>query len=71
MIVHRTGHGEVLDLICFRHYGNTPRATELVLDVNRDLAGKGPILPPGTLILLPRIAGAARDDARTTIKLWD
>ena len=71
MIVHRTGQGEMLDLICFRYYGAQPRATELVLDINRGLAGHGPVLPAGLLVLLPRIDAAVPPSTATTIKLWD
>lgn len=69
MIVHRTGQGEMLDLICYRYYGPAPGVVELVLDVNRGLADRGPILPAGMLILLPRVFAAQAGAA--TIKLWD
>lgn len=67
--VYRTRQGEVLDLVCLRHYGSRPGIVERVLDLNPGLADLPPVLPLGTLITLPDLPAALRPDA--TIKLWD
>jgi len=69
MIRYVTRQGDVLDLVCYRHYGRRSGVVERVLDHNRDLAGLGPILPIGTVIILPTIPLEATPAA--TIKLWD
>jgi phage tail protein X len=66
---HRTGQGEMLDLICLRHYGPREGVVERVLDVNPGLADKGAVLPLGTLVQLPDLPVTLTTAA--TIKLWD
>lgn len=66
---YRTRQGEVLDLICLRHYGDRPGMVERVLDVNSGLADLGAVLPMGTLIALPDLPQQPQPAA--TIKLWD
>lgn len=61
--------GEMLDLICLRHYGPRDGVVERVLDVNPGLADKGAVLPLGTRITLPDLPTALKPVA--TIKLWD
>ncbi len=66
---YRTRQGEVLDLICLRHYGDRAGIVERVLDLNPGLAAKGPVLPIGTLVQLPDLPQQIKQAA--TIKLWD
>lgn len=67
--IYRTKQGEVLDLVCLRHYGNRPGVVERVLDLNPGLADLPPVLPLGTLVTLPDLPAALAPEA--TIKLWD
>lgn len=64
---YRTKQGDVLDLICHRHYGADAYDLAAVLEANRGLADRGPILPAGVIIDLPDLA----TPAKTTIRLWD
>lgn len=66
---YRTRQGEVLDLICLRHYGQRDGVVERVLDANPGLADTGAVLPLGTRIVLPDLPTALKPAA--TIKLWD
>lgn len=63
----RSMQGETVDLICHRVYGDTAM-TAAVLDANPGLGALGPILPAGTLVLLPPKQAPA--PARR-INLWD
>lgn len=51
-----TQAGDVLDHLCWRHYGREWDTTEAVLVANLGLAEHGPILPAGIAIVLPYIA---------------
>lgn len=51
-MIYRSKQGDVLDAICFEHYGREG-LTEFVLHVNHGLASYGSILPSGVLIELP------------------
>ena len=53
--VYRCVEHEMLDHMCFRHYGQSERATEMVLEANPHLADVGPHLPVGLQIILPDI----------------
>lgn len=66
---YRTRQGEVLDLICLRHYGDRPGMVERVLDQNPGLAAMGAIIPISTVITLPDLPQQTQPVA--TIKLWD
>lgn len=66
---YRTRQGDVLDLICLRHYGQRDGVVERVLDANPGLASKGAVLPLATTIVLPELPSALKPAA--TIKLWD
>lgn len=63
----RSLQGDTVDLICQRVYGDTSMTVE-VLSSNPGLAALGPILPPGTVVLLPpkRLPPPGR-----RINLWD
>ena len=69
MIRYRTRDGDMIDAICYAHYGRTDGAVEAVLEVNRHLANRDPVLPGGLIIDLPDLpARAARPDP---VRLWD
>jgi phage tail protein X len=66
---YTTRQGETVDLACWRVYGRTAEVTEAVLAANPGLAGKGLILPLGTVITMPEIARPTTQ--RPLISLWD
>lgn len=65
---YRTKEGDQLDHICWKHYGDQPRAMEQVLEANPGLSDQGAVLPSGLLIQLPDLA--VFEDS-STISLWD
>lgn len=67
--IHLTKQGEMVDLVCHRHYGRTREVTEIVLSANPGLAGFGPVLPIGTRIVLPDVSAHIRRASLTS--LWD
>lgn len=70
--VYRTRQGEVLDLICLRHYRtHSGGVVEKVLEANPGLADRGPILPLGTRVTLPDLPTVTAPAATAAIKLWD
>lgn len=68
MTLYRTKEHDMLDWICWKHYGFQSGAVEIVLTANPELAAWGSVLPAGLLITLPEIKKAT---AKPTIKLWD
>jgi len=68
MDIYVTRQGETVDLACNRHYGRTKDVTELVLDANVGLAALGPVLPFGTVIVMPPAPARA---ARPLVKLYE
>ena len=64
---YRTREGDILDAICWRHYGRE-NATIEVLKVNPGLADKGTILPSGIEIILPDLVTPV---AKESSSLWD
>jgi len=66
MIIYRTRQGDMLDAICWKHYGNEDMV-EQVHDANPGLAELGPILPMGREIVLPEISVQT---VRKPIRLW-
>lgn len=54
--VYITKDGDMLDMICAAHYGETGGYVEAVLSANYGLADKGFIYPAGIAITLPVIA---------------
>lgn len=52
---YRTQDGDMVDEICWLYYGRTRGTVERVLEANKGLADRGPILPAGVLITLPTI----------------
>ncbi|MCF6777511.1 tail protein X [Thiotrichales bacterium 19X7-9] len=66
MAKYTTKNGDMLDLICFKYYGTTEVTTK-VLEVNRELAKQGPILPAGIVIDLPEIE---KPTIKRKVTLW-
>lgn len=54
--IYTTSENDVLDAICFAHYGKTSGVVEKVLDVNRGLCEYGPFIPAGVEIVLPEFS---------------
>ncbi|MET1080318.1 MAG: tail protein X [Pseudomonas sp.] len=66
----RAQQGDTLDLICWRYFGRTLGLVEQVLASNPQLAGKGPVLPHGQLVILPdQVPPAAVTQQQ--VQLWD
>jgi phage tail protein X len=65
---YRTRQHDVLDLICWRHYGRQSGAVEAVLDANPGLGDRGPVYQSGLVIALPDLAPAV---SRGPVRLWD
>lgn len=66
---YTTKQGQTVDLVCLDHYGLTATVTELVLDANPGLAELGPILPIGTVVVMPIVE--TKPKARELVKLWE
>jgi len=61
--------GDTLDALCWRHLGQTRGVVEQALELNRDLAELGPILPLGTVVIVPEpVAYAA--PTQPLVQLW-
>lgn len=65
-----TVQGDTVDLICWKHYGQSSGMVEQVLNANPHLAGLDPILTIGTEIDLPEISNN-QQSSEATIQLWD
>jgi phage tail protein X len=64
-----TRAGDMLDLICWRHYGFHAGTAEAVLSVNYGLSAQPPVLPAGLTITLPDLP-----QPRVTppaVRLWE
>ncbi len=66
-ITYVTKENDVIDWICWKHYGFTNGAVEEILRQNPKLAEYDEHLPEGLIVKLPAIDKTARK----TIKLWD
>lgn len=67
--VYVTADGDMVDHVAYRYYGRHGANTEAVLEANPGLAARGPVLPAGVAIKLPRIIqSAAPKEFR---RLWD
>lgn len=64
-----TKDGDMVDEICWRHYGFSADVTEQVLDANRHLAFLPARLPSGIEITLPAIDEPEPTAGR--VQLWD
>ncbi|MBK1868243.1 tail protein X [Aestuariivirga sp. YIM B02566] len=67
-VIYRTKQGDMIDLICFRHYGRSSGAVEVVLEANRDLSQQPAVLPLGIEITLPDISPIPTPQP---VRLWD
>lgn len=65
---YRTREGDVLDWICWKHYGAQAGAVEAVLEANTNLAEHGEVLPAGLEIVLPDLV---LPETERLIRLWD
>jgi len=63
--------GDKLDLLLFREAGLGPSDLTRVLDANPGLADLGPILPLGTIVIVPATAEISAPRVRPLIQLWD
>jgi phage tail protein X len=68
MIIYRTKDGDIIDWICWKHYGFTSGAVEIVLRNNPFLCEYDDFLPAGLFINLPEIE---KSNFAKTVKLWD
>ena len=64
----RSIQNDTVDALCWRFYGRTAGVTEAVLEANPGLADFGPLLPQGTLVVLP---DEAPQPQRQMVNLWD
>ncbi|KVP22412.1 tail protein X [Burkholderia ubonensis] len=67
----RALQGETVDALCWRVLGHTRGVVETVLDLNRDLAQYGLILPHGLLVELPDEVPQAAQSGAERLQLWD
>lgn len=67
MMYYKTKENDMLDLICWKHYGFSSEAVEVVLRANSGLA-EYELLPAGLIIKLPVIQ---RTIQKQVVKLWD
>jgi len=70
MNTYRTADGDVLDRICYNHYGQTADVTERVLKHNKQLLAYGTHLPAGLIIELP-VYDLQETQSEESINLWD
>lgn len=63
----KTSDGDVLDRLCYQHYGHLMGTVEAVLEANPGLAERSQPFVSGVVILLPDMAPARTD----MINLWD
>jgi phage tail protein X len=67
--IYYSRQGDMLDEICWRHYGQQSGAVEAVLLANHGLADYGPVIPTNTRIVLPQLSSPEAQDE--PIRLWD
>jgi len=63
-----TKDGDMVDLICWKHYGYSGGVTEMVMEANRHLAFLPAKLPSGITITLPAATAPA---AVQPVRLWE
>ena len=63
----RTSNGDLLDTLCYHHYGHLHGTVEAVLEANEGLAKEPQPFRAGLIIRLPDLIDVA-DDA---VRLWD
>lgn len=67
MATYVTRDGDMLDWICWRHYGRSTGAVEAVAEANPGLADLGPVYAAGLTITLPDLPATAEIE---TVRLW-
>ncbi len=66
---YTTKQGDTVDYIAWQAYGSLAgHVVERLLDANRGLADRGPILPAGLKITLP---DAPEPEQENGVRLWD
>lgn len=69
---YTTVDGDIVGLLCCRHYGHEWGTTETVLASNQGLSSYGPVLPAGVVVVFPKITEAQETDSRRdTVNLYD
>lgn len=68
MFTYRTKQNDVIDWICWKHYGFTSGSVEQVIQVNPQIAEYDDFLPEGLLIKLPEIS---KEKSVKQVRLWD
>ncbi len=68
MIYYFTKQNEMLDYICWKHYGDSSGPVEVVLKENPGLADYGSFLPAGLRIKLPEIQKISQ---KSVVKILD
>jgi phage tail protein X len=63
--------GDKLDLLLWRDAGLGPAEIARVCDANPGLAALGPVLPRGTVVIVPATTDAGAARALPLIQLWD
>lgn len=67
--IYVTSDGDTADLIAWNYYGTRAgRTVELLLEANRGLADRGPLLPAGIEVILPDLPTPATQQG---VRLWD
>ena len=64
--IYRSKEGDMLDWICWRHYGRQSTAVEEVLEANPGLADQGAMIAAGQLITLPDLDEPELD----IVRIW-
>jgi len=67
MMYYKTKENDMLDFICWKHYGSSSGTIEVVLKTNPGLA-EYELLPAGLTIKLPVIQ---KETQKQVVKLWD
>ncbi|MFV3366563.1 tail protein X [Pseudomonas sp. NY15435] len=65
--MYRSSNGDVLDQLCYQHYGHLKGCVEAVLNANPGLADEPQPLRAGVLIRMPDLG--APDNPQ--VRLWD
>jgi len=68
---YTTLDGDMLDHLCWRHYGQEWDRVEMVLAANPGLAARGPALPAGVEIVLPAVAPPTSAAQTDIMRLFD
>lgn len=66
-MICRTSDGDLLDTLCYQHYGHLNGTVEAVLAANRLLADEPQPLRAGLLITFPEIPQPTAEQ----VQLWD